>query len=55
MSLSQAKFLQILSEYTKIRVEAAVGGTDTRANIKRIKENNPHVIVGTPGRCQNFI
>jgi len=43
-----------LSKYSKIRTLILIGGTNVRKNISDL-QNDPHIIVGTPGRIIDMI
>lgn len=46
-------------EFTKfnsdIRVSNFVGGTDKARQIKKLEQNQPHIVIGTPGRIHDLI
>jgi len=56
LTLTRELALQITSEFerfsknTAIKVCGIWGGVSIEDQIKEIKENQPHIIVGTPGR-----
>lgn len=39
----------------EIRVSNFVGGTDKTRQIKKLESNQPHIVVGTPGRIRDLI
>lgn len=41
--------------HMKINIKLMIGGTSIRDDIKDIKKNKPHIVVGTPGRVLNMI
>jgi len=43
-----------ISHYTKITSMLLIGGTSVRNNIKDL-QSNPHIVVGTPGRCYDML
>lgn len=46
-------------EFTKfndeIRISNFVGGTDKARQIKKLEQNQPHIVIGTPGRIHDLI
>ena len=44
-----------LSTYLKINVHMSIGGTNRYEEIKKLKKDKPHVVIGTPGRCFDMI
>ena len=50
---------QAAQEFTKfnadIRVSNFVGGTDKARQIKKLEQNQPHIVIGTPGRIHDLI
>merc|ERR1719498_1641413 len=50
-----AKDFQKFSTYLPdVRVQKVVGGVDKRGQVKAIKENNPQIVVATPGRLYDL-
>lgn len=43
------------SNIKKMRSQLLVGGTSTEADIKLLKDNSPHIIVGCPGRINYML
>jgi superfamily II DNA/RNA helicase len=39
----------------KLRIYSVVGGNPVRDDISHIRDNNPHIIVGTPGRVYDLL
>lgn len=46
--------VKVLSSYLKIDVSLSVGGTNLKENIDTLN-NNPHIVIGTPGRILDMI
>lgn len=44
-----------LSKYLKINVHMSIGGTNRYEEIKKLRREKPHVVIGTPGRCFDMI
>ena len=38
-----------------VKIELLVGGTSVEESKKKISENKPHIVVGTPGRIQDML
>lgn len=48
------KVIEMVGEYTEVRVHACCGGTAVRDDIKKLK-GGVHVVVGTPGRVKEMM
>ncbi len=48
------KLISTLSEEEAISIKKAVGGTDRKRMISRMK-NTPHIVIGTPGRIKDLV
>ena len=44
-----------LGDYMDARCHACIGGTNVRTDIKTLKEEGTHIVVGTPGRVFDMI
>lgn len=44
-----------LSKYMKINVHMSIGGTNRYQELKKLKYEKPHVVIGTPGRVFDMI
>lgn len=50
-----ALVVKALSEYLNISIMVCSGGSSVFEDIKRLKEGGVHIIVGTPGRIEDFL
>lgn len=50
-------FAKEIADYSQkeIRILLAVGGTDRVKLIKKVEANQPHIVVGTPGRIKDLV
>ena len=44
-----------LGDYMDAECHACIGGTNVRGDIKKLKEEGTHIVVGTPGRVFDMI
>lgn len=44
-----------IGEYMGVKVQACVGGTVVKEDIKQLKSGGTHVVVGTPGRIHDMM
>ncbi|CAH3028214.1 unnamed protein product, partial [Porites evermanni] len=49
------KVVIALGDYMDARCHACIGGTNVRTDIKTLKEEGTHIVVGTPGRVFDMI
>lgn len=54
LALQSFNVVTALSKYMKIDVNLTIGGNSVRENIEELN-NNPHVVIGTPGRILDMI
>ena len=54
LALQSYNVVTALSKYMKIGVNLTIGGNSVRENIDELN-NNPHVVIGTPGRILDMI
>ena len=54
LALQSYNVVSALSKYMKIDINLTIGGTNSRENIDELN-NNPHVVIGTPGRILDMI
>ena len=54
LALQSYNVVTALSKYMKIAVNLTIGGNSVRENIDELN-NNPHVVIGTPGRILDMI
>ena len=51
----QGEFNRLKAHLTPIRVEVYVGGSEESKDIAKLKKEQPHVAVGTPGRIKSLV
>ena len=54
-ALQIAYVVHSLGEYMSVKVQACVGGTVVKEDIKQLKYGGTHVVVGTPGRIHDMM
>tara|TARA_B100001063_G_C16769292_1_gene560545 strand:+ start:1901 stop:3106 length:1206 start_codon:yes stop_codon:yes gene_type:complete len=57
LAMQSMKVFTRISRFIKpeVRIELLVGGTSIEDNKKKLIQNKPHIVVGTPGRIQDMI
>lgn len=55
LSLQIAYVVHSVGEYTGVKVHACVGGTVVKEDIRKLKDEHLHVVVGTPGRIHDMM
>jgi len=53
--LQIAYVVHSVGEYTGVKVHACVGGTVVKEDIRKLKDEHLHVVVGTPGRIHDMM
>lgn len=55
LSMQIAYVVHSIGEYMNVKVQACVGGTVVKDDIKQLKSGGTHVVVGTPGRIHDMM
>jgi len=55
LSMQIAYVVHSIGEYMNVKVQACVGGTVVKDDIKQLKTGGTHVVVGTPGRIHDMM
>jgi translation initiation factor 4A len=55
LSMQIAYVVHSIGEYMGVKVQACVGGTVVKDDIKQLKSGGTHVVVGTPGRIHDMM